>query len=143
MATCKNRNGEYKCDIDSILNEQVKFYTNLFATEGWDKTAGEKLCQFMIDKVSKEYKEMLDRDINICEVEKVLKLLKQNKSPGEDGIISEFYVLYWDIIKDDFFSLLQEIFNDTILSNSQHKGVLTLLHKGGEREVIKNWRPLS
>ncbi|XP_063447938.1 uncharacterized protein LOC134727487 [Mytilus trossulus] len=86
---------------------------------------------------------MLDRDINISEVEKVLKLLKQNKSPGEDGIISEFYVLYWDIIKEDFFSLLQEIFNDTILSNSQHKGVLTLLHKGGERENIKNWRPLT
>ncbi|VDI16290.1 Hypothetical predicted protein [Mytilus galloprovincialis] len=50
----KTENGEYKCDIDSILNEQVKFYTKLFATEGWDKTAGEQLCQFMVDKVSKE-----------------------------------------------------------------------------------------
>ena len=29
------------------------------------------------------------------------------------------------------------------MSNSQHKGVLTLLHKGGERENIKNWRPLT
>ncbi|VDI01294.1 Hypothetical predicted protein, partial [Mytilus galloprovincialis] len=46
----KTENGEYKCDIDSILNEQVKFYTKLFATEGWDKTAGEQLCQFMVDK---------------------------------------------------------------------------------------------
>ncbi|VDH94102.1 Hypothetical predicted protein, partial [Mytilus galloprovincialis] len=46
----KTENGEYKCDIDSILNEQVQFYTKLFATEGWDKTAGEQLCQFIVDK---------------------------------------------------------------------------------------------
>ena len=29
------------------------------------------------------------------------------------------------------------------LSASQYKGVLTLLHKGGEREDIQNWRPLT
>jgi hypothetical protein len=29
------------------------------------------------------------------------------------------------------------------LSTSQYKGVLTLLHKGGEREDIQNWRPLT
>ena len=29
------------------------------------------------------------------------------------------------------------------LSASQYKGVLTLLHKGGGREDIKNWRPLT
>lgn len=52
--------------------------------EGLDKTAGEKIGQLIIDKV--------------------LELSKQNKSPSEDGIISEFYMLYWDIIKDDFFS---------------------------------------
>jgi hypothetical protein len=26
---------------------------------------------------------------------KLVKLLKPNKSPGEDGIISEFYQLFW------------------------------------------------
>lgn len=86
---------------------------------------------------------MLDSNINMEELEKVLKDLKTNKSPGEDGIISEFYILYWDIIKNDFFTLLQEIFDKNVLSKSQHKGVLTLLHKGGERENIKNWRPLT
>jgi hypothetical protein len=29
------------------------------------------------------------------------------------------------------------------LSASQYKGVLTLSHKGGEWEYIKNWRPLT
>jgi hypothetical protein len=34
-------------------------------------------------------KETLDEDINLDEISKVIKILKPNKSPGEDGIISE------------------------------------------------------
>ena len=71
------------------------------------------------------------------------KVFKQNKSPGEDGIIAEFYILFWDVIKNEFLTLIKEVFRENILSKSQYKGVLTLLHKGGERENIRNWRPLT
>lgn len=54
----------------------------------------------------------------------MLKDLKTYKSAGEDGIISEFYILYRDIMKYDFFTLLQEIFDKNAFSKSQHKGVL-------------------
>jgi hypothetical protein len=33
---------------------------------------------------------------------KVIKILKPNKSSGEDGIISEFYQLFWQDIKNEF-----------------------------------------
>ena len=75
---------------------------------------------------------------------KVIKILKPNKSPGEDGIISEFYQLFWQDIKNEFFEVIEQNFKfKYTLSASQYKGVLTLLHKGGEREDIKNWRPLT
>jgi uncharacterized protein YqfB (UPF0267 family) len=45
-------------------------------------------------------KETLDEDINLDEISKVIKKLKPNKSPGEDGIISEFYQLFWQDIKN-------------------------------------------
>jgi hypothetical protein len=39
-------------------------------------------------------KETLDEDINLDKISKVIKILKPNKSPGEDGINSEFYQLF-------------------------------------------------
>jgi hypothetical protein len=69
--------------------------------------------------------------------------LKPNNSPGEAGIISEFYVAHWEQIKDEFFLLVNDTFDKKELTPSQYKVVLTLLHKSGEREDIRNWRPLT
>ena len=52
-------------------------------------------------------------------------------------------MLFWDIIKNEFCLVLQEIFDKCILCESQNKGVLTLLHKSGDRDNIRNWRPLT
>ena len=70
-----------------------------------------------------------------------MKVLISNKS-DEDGIISEFYQLFWEPMKDEFILLVCEIFKEKQLSKSQNRGVLTLLFKYGERENIRNWRPL-
>ena len=96
-----------------------------------------------MNKLDNDDKNMLDKDIDINEVKRVINILKNNKSPGEDGIISEFYVLFWDIFGDDIYDVLCYIFREFRLCNSQYKGVLTLLHKAGERENIRNWRPLT
>ena len=67
--------------------------------------------------------------------------MKSNKSPGEDGIISEFSQLFWETIKDEFILLVCEIFKVKQLSKSQNRG--TLLFKSGKRENICIWRPLT
>ena len=83
-------------------------------------------------------------DVSIEEIRRVLNILKPNKSPGEDGIISEFYITHREQIKYEFFLLVKDTFErKKELIPSQYKGVLTLLHKSGERKDIRNWRPLT
>ena len=60
-------------------------------------------------------KETLDEDINLEEINNVIKILKPNKSPGEDGIISEFYQLYWQDIKKNSLKCLKKNSNSNIL----------------------------
>ena len=52
---------------------------------------GRSLTSYIVNKLDNNEKETLDEDINLDEISKVIKILKPNKSPGEDGIISEFY----------------------------------------------------
>ena len=49
----KNTEGKYKNDIDSIIDEQIKFYSKLFTTEGWDENSANKLTQHIEGKLIK------------------------------------------------------------------------------------------
>jgi hypothetical protein len=39
--------------------------------------------------------------------------------------------------------VVREIFYQKLLSESQNRGIITLMFKSGEREDIKNWRPIT
>ena len=47
-----------------------------------------------MNKLSEESKELMDANISIEEVKKSLLKMKNNKSPGPDGICTEFYKLF-------------------------------------------------
>ena len=38
---------------------------------------------------------------------------------------------------------MREIFDQKLLSESQNRGIITLMFKSGEREDIKIWRPIT
>ena len=99
----KNTEGKYKYDIDSIFDEQIQFYSKLFIIEGWDENSVNKLTQHIESKLNWDDKETLELDVSIEEIENALEILKPIKSPGQNGIISEFYITHWEQIKDELF----------------------------------------
>ena len=111
--------GNLKYDIDEILDEQINFYANLFSTEGWDKNVAEELVTHMDKKLTCDESEDLEKDLTINEIKKIFFSMKQYKSPGLDGIINEFYQIYWDTIKEDLFEVLLEIFDKFEICDSQ------------------------
>jgi hypothetical protein len=66
------------------------------------------------------------------------------KPPGPDGFIGAFYRCYWDIIKLDVITALQELFalrgGCWNLLNSEN---ITLIQKKGETQTIADYRPIS
>jgi hypothetical protein len=69
--------------------------------------------------INKNDRLTLENQIKSHELEKSLKKMSDNKSPDQDSIITEFYKKYWNIIKDDFIKLVDNIFQSKKLSNSQ------------------------
>ena len=139
----KCQDGSYSSNINVILKEQKRFYETLFTSEGSNETEANAILERVDSFLNEEQKTSCDADITEGEIFDTIKLLKTNKSPGDDGIVSEFYKEYWYLIRERFTQVLKYIFNVNTLSPSQYNAILTLLYKKGEREDIKNWRPIS
>ena len=91
----KCQNGTYSSNINTIINEQKTYYKALFTSEGSNETEAVKLLEHVDKTLNLEQKHFCDAEINEKEIEDTIKLLKINKSPGDDGIICEFYKEYW------------------------------------------------
>jgi hypothetical protein len=66
--------------IRSILEEQIKYYQNLFTSDGWDRDSAEYLTSNLETKVNETDKEMCDKEVSIDEIFNAAKLQKPDKS---------------------------------------------------------------
>lgn len=77
------------------------------------------------------------------ELRDALKQMANGRSPGPDGILTEFYAKFWHIIGDDFTSMIREAIAQGTLPMGMNQGLVVLLPKEGDREFITNWRPIT
>ena len=72
---------------------------------------GNKLDNFLNDStlnmLSEDEKEMCDAPLQLEELEAALNLLKNDSSPGSDGITPGFYKVFWQRLKAPLFNSLQ------------------------------------
>ena len=72
-----------------------------------------------------------------------LKKMKHNKSPGLDGITTEFYQAFWPLLGNFLVDVYNECYEEGILPDSQRQAVLSLIFKKGNVDDIANYRPIS
>ena len=68
-------------------------------------------------------------EITLAECTKVLSMMQNNKSPGSDGLTTEFYRAFWDIISTYVVNSFNYAFNTGNLSISQRQGIISLIPK--------------
>ena len=139
----KDENGQTRRGITDILETQVKFYSNLYTSEETNKQYKERFLKSMDAKLDRDDRVMLDEAITFTELSNALKKMKNNKSPGPDGIITEFYKMYWREIGKDLHDIVVHSFRIKELPKTQYLALIKLLFKKGNRDDLKNWRPIS
>ena len=93
-----NINGDIITDKHEILSEQKKFYENLYK----NRQTNHSSINFFdenINKVDERDKLRCEGLISDNECIKALKDMKNNKSPGSDGITAECYKIFWPDLK--------------------------------------------
>jgi len=128
-----------------ILLQIEQYYANVYRETSCENRESSIFTkQDGIPSISEQEKKEMDRQINEEECLQAVSDLPINKSPGTDGIPTEFYKHFWNEIKDYLLESYRYSFEKGELSIEQKRGLITLIPKGDkDSTLLKNWRPIS
>ena len=134
-------------DPKKIMGELESFYANLY--DGSSRPLDPATPTFL--EVCRGFPALTDDLRKICEGKlgysecfSVLGTFPKNKTPGNDGLTTEFYLAFWPLFGRLLVDSLNYAFEFGELSNSQKQAIITLVEKKGkDKRMIKNWRPIS
>ena len=127
------------------MEELSSFYSDLYH----EKPNNEILMDSFVEKVSipkltEAQKEKCEQKLTVNECYNSLKSFQKNKTPGNDGLTVEFYLVFWPILGKHLVECYNYAHEHGELSNTQRQAVITLLEKKDkDKRLIKNWRPIS
>jgi len=94
-------------------------------------------------KISDVEKHILDRPLEIEELDRSVKNAKLNSAPGSDGISNRFIAHNWELLRTPLFKYAKQSFESGHLSDNFRSAKVRLIPKKGDCSKIKNWRPIS
>ena len=141
MRLLQNEKGQFITNSKHILEEQRKFYENLYKK---DDSISFKLENKSGIQLSEIDKEKLDQPITYLELTEAVKLLKPNKVAGCDGLSAEWYQFFWTKIGPMYYDAIKYAFTTQRLHLSAQRGLITLIPKGHKNlQFLVNWHPLT
>ena len=137
----KTKDGKKIDKTNAILGEMQSFYSDLYTSKNISSERIENYLSELVNlpKINNENILALEMFPTYDECTEAVKTLKKEKSPGIDGLPSEFYQTFWEELGPYFYKALNEIFKREELSYSQKLSVISLIHKKNE----KDFRPIS
>jgi len=137
-------------DSKDILIEEVRFYKKLYTSSTKNLSEYDKVewyNKFFLNEhctLDDESKIALSEEITEHEVYNILTTFSDNKCPGSDGISKEFYIFFWEDIKNLLLQSFVYSLQTGSLSMDQRKGIISLIpKKGKDTLILGNWRPLT
>lgn len=122
-----------------------QFYNNLYTSKYCDNSANlffESINQNKV--ISLEDKEACEGDLSLSEILQAIKSLKNNKSPGSDGLTAELYKMFDKELSPFLLKVFEESFDLEALPPTMTQGVITLIPKPNkDKECLENWRPIT
>ena len=128
-------------DPDIILEEQRAFYQRLYTRDTEVVFSIQNSTDHSLLECDRH---MLDQPITLQECTDSLMSMKNDKTPGLDGLTVELYKKIWPKIGPLYLDNLNYCYDMGRLHRSGRKGLITLIpKKDRDTSLLKNWRPLT
>ena len=144
----KLNDGSYTTNQSDILEEQKRFYENLYKSQVSSvQSAHENEIFFnpnVVPTLNADEQALCEGLITETEALNALKDFSANKTPGTDGLSVEFLNYFWSELKNSIVDSFNHAFHNGSLSISQRRGIITLIpKKNKDKTILENLRPIS
>ena len=113
---------------EEILEQQQIFYENLYKRRDRRPSRYDFFNNNM-NKLDQDNKALCEGQLTENECLNALKDMKNNKSPGSDGLTTEFYKIFWNDIKPYYIKSINHSYQQNNLTELQKQSIITLLPK--------------
>lgn len=126
----------------NIVSHVHSFYKNLYRSKNIEE---EDMMIFLSEVGNNIRGDFRMDEINLCvdDLTQAVRSMSNNKCPGADGLPKEFYITFWEDLKEPLLTMFMESLRIGKLPSSLREGVISLMFKKGDKQDLKNWRPLT
>jgi hypothetical protein len=120
----------------------TRYYKNLFGQPMESDIHLDESRINDIPQVTNTENEILTSPFTMDGIKEVVFQMEHNKALGPDGFPTEFYQVFWEIIKEDLLALFSYFYEESLPLFSLNFGVITLLSKIQDAKQIQQYRPI-
>lgn len=137
--------GNITTDPMAINNSFREFYEQLYSSECDDSVEQDIFFdQFQYQTLTEDAKKDLDRDLTKEEISKAIQDISSGKTPGPDGLPTEFYKTFQGKLINLLFDMYNESYQNGTLPPTLRLAMITLILKPGKSPTERSsYRPIS
>lgn len=130
-----------------VANAFASFYQTLYDKMTPNPTSDEIetfLASLNVPSLSEEISEQMVLDITETEIRDAIKRLKNNKSPGVDGLPGEFYKCFVDDLTPTLLKIFRYSLSKDNPPETWSQAIISVIHKEGKDPTqCEGYRPIS
>ena len=119
------KDGQTLEDPQDILQEVCWFYQNLYSEESKVESDLDLMLNKINKKVSPQAKLDCDARVSLEDMTASVRSMKSGKSPGTDGLTSDFYKAFWEILGKDLHDTMSFCLDRGEMTPTQRHAVIT------------------
>lgn len=146
ISAIRSPGGEILSDTTKILQIFRDYYKNLYSAQkvGVEGIMEDFLGNLEIPTITQEEREELESPITLVELQQAVTSMANQKSPGPDGLPTEAYTYYGEILLPELLKALGGVPREGRLPISMLEATIVLVQKEGKDPLdVAAYRPIS
>lgn len=143
----RDANGQWVTDPAGVAETLTNFFSLINGAEEqvdeYKADMREKLIRCVRSSLSQEEARLCGRPFTKRELKDTLLSMPKGKSPGKDGLTTEFFQEMWNVTSNKVVGMANQLWRQGTMHPELNAGLLRLIPKNQKKEDPKDWRPIA